>query len=454
MKKYLILVIIIIVSVPFTRAQKIIKRDPLIRNMVEGISRDSIEAYILKLVSFHTRHNLSVQDDPEIGIGAAWHWVKKEMEQYIPVSDGRLSVEFVNYTVGGEGQRIKKETELRNVVATLKGTDPDDDRILLVSAHLDSRVDDNYDSTTFAPGANDDGSGVAAILEMVRIMSKHEFPATIKFMIVTGEEQGLYGSSAMADIASEENWNIIAMLNNDMIGNSSSSGTLLNDNMRVRVFSEGVPAYETEQMARLRAYTAGENDGKARQLARYIKEVGERYVDQINVTLIYRNDRFGRGGDHTPFCRKGFTAVRICEFNENYHRTHTTPGMRDGIMYGDLPEGVDYEYVRKNTGINLATLANLALSPGQPVNAGIVVSGLSNSSTLRWEKPSVGKEPAGYYILIRETYQSMWQNKIFVTDTEVTIPYSKDNYFFAVQSVDSGGHESLPVFPGPARRRR
>jgi len=454
MKRYLVLAIVMILGIKVTQAQEIIKRDPMISNMVEDISRNNIEAYIQKLVSFHTRHNLSVQDDPEIGIGAAWNWVKNEMEKYIPGSGDRLSVEFVNYTVGGEGQRIDKETELRNVIATLKGTDPADDRVLLISAHLDSRVEDNYDSTTFAPGANDDGSGVAAILELVRIMSTHVFPATIRFMILTGEEHGLYGASAMADIASEENWNIVAMLNNDMIGNSGSSGTLLNDNMRVRVFSEGVPAYETEQMARIRSYTAAENDGKARQLARYIKEVGERYVDQLDVILVYRNDRFGRGGDHTPFCRKGFTAVRICEFNENYHRTHTTPGEKDGIMYGDLPEGVDYEYVRKNAGINLSTLANLALSPQQPVNAGIVVSGLSNSTTLRWQKPENGKKPSGYYILMRETYQSVWQKKIFVTDTEVTIPYSKDNYFFAIQSVDAEGHESLPVFPGPARTRR
>ena len=454
MKRYPLLVLVMILSLQFASAQEIIRRDPLISKMVEEISRDNIEAHIQKLVSFHTRHNLSVQDNPETGIGAAWNWVKEEIEKYIPGSAGRLSVDFVNYTVGGEGQRINREIELKNVVATLEGTYTGDDRVLVISAHLDSRVENNYDSTSFAPGANDDGSGVAAILELIKIMSPHEFPATIKFMILTGEEHGLYGASAMADIAVEENWNITAMLNNDMIGNSASSGTLLNDNMRVRVFSEGVPAYETEEMARMRSYTAGENDGKARQLARYIKEVGERYVDQTDVSLVYRNDRFGRGGDHTPFCRKGFTAVRICEFNENYHRTHTTPGERDGIMYGDMPEGVDYEYVRKNAGINLATLANLALSPRQPVNTGIVVSRLSNFTTLRWEKPASGKEPAGYYVLIRETCQPMWEKKIFVSGTEVILPYSKDNYFFAVQSVDADGHESLPVFPAPARNRR
>ena len=333
--------------------------------MVEQVSRDNIEAYINKLVSFHTRNNFSAQDDPGKGIGASWNWVKSEMEKSIAGSGGRLSVEFAPYTVGGEGQRISKEIELRNVVATLKGTDHGDDRVLLISAHLDSRAAAGNDGEVFAPGANDDGSGIAAILELVRIMSKHEFSATIKFMAVTGEEHGLYGSTHMAKVAKEEKWNLVAMLNNDMIGNSGSSGTLLNDNMRVRVFSEGVPAYETEQMARMRAYTAAENDGKARQLARYVKEVGERYVDQLDVSLIFRNDRFGRGGDHTPFCKEGFTAVRICEFNENYDRTHKDVEEKDGIAYGDMPSGVDFEYVRKNAGVNLAVLANLALAPMQ-----------------------------------------------------------------------------------------
>lgn len=450
---YYLLLTIILLSVPVT-GQTIINRDPVISDMVNSISRDNIESTINTLISFHTRHNMSVQDNPEIGIGASWRWVKSELEQYIPVSGGRLSVEYVDYVTGGEGQRIKEPVNLKNVVATLKGTDPDDDRILLVSAHLDSRVEGDSDNTTYAPGANDDGSGVAAIIEMVRIMSPHPFSATTKFMIVTGEEHGLLGSAHMANIAEKEGWNIVAMLNNDMIGNWQSSGTLLRDNMRVRVFSEGVPAYETDDMAKMRSYTSGENDSRTRQLARYIKETGERYVDQLDVTLVYRNDRFGRGGDHTPFCRKGFTAVRITEFNENYDRTHATPRIEEGREYGDLPVGVDFEYVRKNAGINLATLANLALAPYAPENVSINLSGMSNSSALYWDKPTKGKEPAGYYLLMRETWQHTWDKKIYVKGTEVTVPYSKDNYFFAVQSVDPDGHESIPVFPAPGRRRR
>jgi len=444
---------LLLVAITFSlNAQTIINRDPEIKKMVDEISKEKIEQHVRKLVSFHTRQNMSVQTDPVKGIGAAWNWIKSEMETNIPASQGRLTIGFEEYTVGGPGQRIPQETKLKNVVATLKGTDPTDDRIIMISAHLDSRAALNTDNTSFAPGANDDGSGVAAILELMRIMSVRRFSATIVFMTVSGEEHGLYGAKYMASKARKENWNIIAMLNNDMIGNSGSSETLLNDNMRVRVFSEGVPALETEQMTALRKYTSGENDSKSRQLARYIKEVGERYVEQLNVTLIYRNDRFGRGGDHTPFCQEGFTAVRITEFDENYDRTHKVPAMVNGIQEGDLPEYVDYEYVRKNAGINLATIANLALAPFEPVNCGLSV-GLSNKTTLIWESPSKGVKPAGYYILMRETYQPVWEKKIYVTGNQVTLPYSKDNYFFGIQAVDAAGHESMAVFPGQVRRQ-
>lgn len=447
------LLLILLFSISTIGAQTIINRDQEISRMVDEISGERIEQNVRKLVSFHTRHNLSSRTDPAQGIGAAWNWIRSEMEKSIPASEGRLEVKFEEYTVGGPGQRIPRPVVLKNAVATLRGTDSNDDRKILVIAHLDSRAQLDNDSTSYAPGANDNGSGIAAVLEMIRIMSSWKFPATIVFMALSGEEHGLYGARHMAARAKEENWNIVAVLNNDMIGNSGSSETLLNDNMRVRVFSEGVPAYETEQMAALRRYTSGENDGRARQLARYIKEVGERYVDQLNVTLVFRNDRFGRGGDHSPFCAEGFTAVRICEFNENYDRTHKIPALVNGIQEGDLPEYVDYEYVRKNTGINLATVANLALAPREPENCGIVVSGLTNKTTLRWEAPSKGQKPAGYYILIRETYKPLWEKKIFVTGTEVTLPYSKDNYFFGIQSVDASGHESLAVFPGQARRQ-
>lgn len=451
MKKYLTALLLLLCIIP-VRAQVIDKRDPEIKKMTDEVSRQNIEKDVRTLVDFYTRHDLSVQNDPERGIGAAWNWIKKEMEKSIPASGGRLSVAFENYTAGGKGERIPHIVNLKDVVATIKGTDPDDDRIIVVSAHLDSRATIDNDSTSCAPGADDDGSGVAAVLELTRILSKKKFPATIVLMAVSGEEQGLYGSQHMAMKAKEEKWNIIAMLNNDMIGNSRSSGTLLSDNMKFRVFSEGIPAVETKREAALRRYTAGDNDSRSRQLARYVKETGERYVDQLGVTLIFRNDRFGRGGDQTPFSRAGFTAVRLCEFNENYDHTHKVPAVVNGIQEGDLPEFVDYEYVRKNTCVNLAVIANLALAPYEPSNCNMIVSGLTNSTTIRWETPEKGKRPAGYYILMRETYQPLWEKKIFVKGNEVTLPYSKDNYFFAVQSVDDEGHESQAVFPGVSRK--
>jgi len=452
MKKKVAILLFISLSC-ISSAQTIINRDPEIKKMVDEISKERIEQHVRKMVSFHTRHNLSVQNDPDIGIGAAWNWIKDEMELSIAASSGRLTVAFEEYTIGGQGQRISQETTLKNVVATLKGTDPNDDRKIIISAHLDSRAALDNDNTSFAPGANDDASGIAAILELIRIMSTRDFSATIVFIALSGEEHGLYGAKHMAAKAKQEKWNITAMLNNDMIGNSGSSETFLNDNMQVRVFSEGIPAFETDQMASLRKQTSGENDSKARQLARYIKETGERYVEQMNVTLIFRNDRFGRGGDHTPFCQEGFTAVRISEYNENYDRTHKIPVVVDGIQIGDMPDYVDYEYVRKNAGINLSTIANLALAPCEPINCGIVTGGLTNKTILRWDSPAQGVKPAGYYILMRETFQPLWEKKIFVTGNEVTLPYSKDNYFFGVQAVDAAGHESIAVFPGQARRR-
>jgi hypothetical protein len=340
-----------------------------------------------------------------------------------------------------------------NVIATLEGN-ISPDSICIIGGHYDDNLKTG-DPFSIVPGANDNASGVAAALEIARVMKKNKYSPrnTIEFIAFGSEELGLYGSSAYAINARQNEKKIKLMLNNDMIGNSGSSETLLNDNMRLRVFSEGVPAFETEQMAAVRKYTSGENDSKTRQLARYIKETGERYVDQLNVTLIFRNDRFGRGGDQTPFCQAGFTAVRICEYNENYDRTHKIPAVVNGTQEGDLPEYVDYEYVRKNAGVNLATLANLALAPYEPLNCGIVVAGLTNKTTLRWETQQKGVKPDGYYILMRDTFQPLWEKKIFVKGNEITLPYSKDNYFFGIQAVDANGHESIAVFPGQARRQ-
>jgi hypothetical protein len=424
--------------------------DPEIKKMVSEVSSEDMEATVKKLVSFGTRHTLSDTKSSTRGIGAAQRWVKSEFDNYAKASNVRLTSEIDYFTIKADGRRIKNDSQLGNVTATLKGTDATDDRVLIISGHLDSRATDVMDSTIDAPGANDDGSGVAAMMELAKIMCKREFPFTIIFVAVVGEEQGLYGAKYLADKAKNQNWNVIAMINNDMIGNSLSSGTQLRDNTQVRVFSETIPYLETEAEAKIRKSTNRDNDSPSRQLARYIKTVTNQYVEQLDIKLVYRNDRFLRGGDHTPFSQNGFTAIRYCEMNENFDHQHQTVRKENNIQYGDLPEFMDFEYMKKVACSNLATLSNLAWSPKAPKNVGIEVKEVTNFSVLNWNKPD-GKPIYGYNILIRETSSPIWEKSIFVKDTKAEIPYSKDNFFFAVQSVDELGHSSLPVFPVPIR---
>ncbi len=433
-----------------TAIGQIAVEDPEIRKMITEVKSENMEATVKKLVSFGTRHTLSDTKSSTRGIGAAQRWVKSEFDNYALASNGRLTSIIDYFTIKADGRRIKNDSQLGNVMATLKGTDATDNRVLIISGHLDSRVTDVMDSSIDAPGANDDGSGVAAMMELARIMSKREFPFTIVFVAVVGEEQGLYGAKYLADKAKEQQWNVIAMINNDMIGNSLSSGTQLRDNRQVRVFSEAIPYLETEAEAKVRKANNRENDSPSRQLARYIKTVTNQYVDQLDIKLVYRNDRFLRGGDHTPFSQNGFTAIRFCEMNENFDHQHQTVRKENGIQYGDLPEFMDFEYLKKVACSNLATLSNLAWSPKAPINVGIEVKELSNFSTLVWDKPE-GKSVYGYTILIRETSATHWEKAIFVKDTKAEIPFSKDNYLFSVQSIDELGHSSLPVFPIPIK---
>ncbi|MEZ7506473.1 M28 family metallopeptidase [Flavobacterium sp. Arc2] len=424
--------------------------DPEIKKMITEVKAENLENTVKKLVSFGTRHTLSDTKSKTRGIGAAQQWVKSEFDKYALQSSGRLTSAIDYFTIKADGRRIAVDSQLGNVMATLKGTDPTDDRVLIISGHLDSRVTDVMDAKSDAPGANDDGSGVAAMMELAKIMSKRSFPYTILFVAVTGEEQGLYGARHLAELAKKENWNIIAMLNNDMIGNSLSSGTNLRDNTKVRVFSEATPYLETEDEAKMRKLINRDNDSPSRLLARYIKTTTDQYVDQLEINLVYRNDRFLRGGDHTPFSQNGFTAIRFCEMNENHDHQHQDLRTENEIKYGDLPEFMDFEYLRKIAASNLATLANLASAPKAPTNVGIEVKDLTNFSTLVWKAPE-GKKVYGYQVLVRETSDTNWQKSIFVSDTKTTIPYSKDNFLFAVQSIDELGHASLPVFPTPIR---
>ncbi|MDB5196534.1 MAG: peptidase [Flaviaesturariibacter sp.] len=431
-------------------AQKIINRDPEIESMVKEISSDSLKSYINRMVTFGTRNTLSTTTDKKKGIGAAREWVVQRFNEFGKNSGGRLTAFADTTTLPADGRRVDVATSLGNAMAVLKGTDPNDDRIYVISGHLDSRVTDVMNRTADAPGANDDGSGVAAVMECARVMSKHSFPATIIFVAVSGEEQSLLGSTYLANSAKAKGWNIDAMLNNDIMGSNNSNETNIIDNTRLRVFSEAFSVTDTGRIAQNIRNLGLENDGRPRQLARYVKEVGERYVDNLEVVMIYRNDRFLRGGDHTPFVAKGYAAVRLTEMNENYNHQHQDLRTDKGVVYGDLPEFMDFEYLRKNTGVNLSTLANLAKAPSVPQDVKVETRNLTNSTTLTWKMPKTGKAK-GYYILMRETTSPVWQKKIFTADTTATLPYSKDNYFFAVQAIGSTDNESLPVVPSVGR---
>lgn len=434
-----------------TSAQTIVQKDYVIQQMVQEVSSDSLQNYIKALVGMGTRNTLSNQSSATRGIGAARKWVLQKFNQFSANSNGRLSAFIDTITLPPDGRRVDRSILLGNVVATLKGTDPMDNRVFIISGHLDNMRTSPTDSVGDAPGANDDASGTAAVIECARIMSKTSFPATVIFVAVSGEEQGLLGANFMSEKAKKEKWNIEAVLNNDIIGSNNSNETGIIDNTRIRVFSEGLPAFETEKNA-VSIRTLGlENDGKARQLARYVKEIGERYVENLEVIMIYRNDRFLRGGDHTPYVQRGFAAVRFTEMNENYTRQHQNVRTENGIEYGDLEKHIDYEYLRKNTAMNLANLTNLAKAPLMPDSVKMDVKRLGNSTSLYWNKPKTDNVK-GYYVLVRETTSPVWQKKIFTLYTKILLPYSKDNYFFAVQSVNDSGNESLPVVPGVAGR--
>ena len=446
MKKIILLSFLFISVFTKTFAQKIIHRDPIIESMVSEINSDSLKSHIQNLVKFGTRSTLSTTTDPKKGIGAARAWVLSRFQEFAKQSDGRMTAKIDSWTQPKDAKRVDADIQMGNVLATLKGSDPTDDRIFLVSGHIDSRVSNVMNRTSDAPGANDDGSGTAAVIELARVMAKAKFPATVIFLVVSGEEQGLLGAEHLANQAFDEKWNIEGILNNDIMGSNNSNETNIIDNTRVRIFSEGLPFFELDKKASSIRNFGQENDGKARTLARYTKEIGERYVDNLEVIMVYRNDRFLRGGDHTPFVQKGFPAVRITEMNENYEHQHQDIRTEKGIRYGDLAEFMDFEYLRKNTAMNLATLSNLAKAPSTVQNLTIDTKNLTNSTTLFWQTPKSGKVK-GYYVLMRETYQPFWQKKIFTTKNGIVLPYSKDHYFFAVQAVSEDGNESLPVLP-------
>lgn len=425
-------------------------KDNEVKKYVSQVNEDSLKSYIGKLVSFETRHTLSSTDDTKRGIGAARNWVIRKFNDYAKNSGGRMEVYLQQEDIQPDGKRIDTMVNLGNAVAFLKGTDPNDKRIFLIGGHLDSRVTDVMNRTSTAPGANDDGSGVSAVIESARILSKSSFPASIIFVAFSGEEQSLLGSKQMAEKMKRENLQLEAVLNNDMIGNPKAGETGEINTRILRVFSEGLPYKDLDKKAMTIRSLGFENDSESRQLARYIKEITEQYVKGLEIKMIYRNDRFLRGGDHTSFVNNGFPSVRLTEYYENYDHQHQDIRIENGKQYGDLAEFIDFKYLKKNVAANIAVLANLAKSTSKPEKVEMDVKELTNSTTLHWEKPKSGI-PAGYYVLARETDSAVWQKKIFTTGLSMKVPLSKDNYIFAVQSVSQSGNLGVPVIPGIAK---
>lgn len=421
-----------------------------IAEMINQISADSIKSHITKMVAFETRHSLSDTVSDTRGIGAARRWAAGKFLNYRKQNGADMTVELDPFIIEGGSSRVPYSVTMKNVVATLKGTDPTDDRVILISGHLDSRNTDPLDSMNAAPGANDDASGVAVVLELARVLSQYQFPCTLVFMAVQGEEQGLLGARHMAVKMRKANINLIAMLNNDIVGNSIASETGDKNDKTIRIFCEMIPAVETEEDVKNRTAMKSENDSPSRQLARYIKEIGESHLSNFTATINMRPDRFLRGGDHTPFLQNGYTAVRFTEFNENYTQQHQNVRDEEDIEYGDKLKFIDFNYAANVAKMNLATMASLAKAPASPKNVSMQVN-LGNVTQLSWEAPTSGPKAKGYNVLIRETYQPLWEKKIYIEDTKAELPYSKDNYFFAVQSVGEDGNLSQFVIPVPKR---
>src|ERR1043166_1089619 len=447
------LIVLLTTNLALAQRRTVPVRNRAISHIVREIDARNIEATIRKLVSFGTRNTLSEQNDPKRGIGAARDWLYSEFLKAAEASNGRMTVEKQTFEQQ-KAARVPQPTMLTNIVATLKGSQPEStDRIYVVSGHYDSMCSSPPDAKCDAPGANDDASGSAAVLEMARVMAKYEFDATIVFMTVAGEEQGLLGSTHFADVAKKSSWNVDAMFTNDIVGNTLG-GNGVRDRSQVRVFSEGVPSNETEAEATTRRSVGGENDSASRQLARFIKETADTFVPQFKVMLVYRRDRYGRGGDHIPFLERGYPAVRFTEVNEDYRHQHQNVRIENGVQYGDLPQFVDFAYIANVARVNAAALAMLAYAPSRPKGV-TIISRLSDDTELHWD---ANTEPdlAGYEIVWRETTAPTWTNSKAVGKvTSFTLKgMSKDNYFFGVRAIDNDGNRSPVSYPRPMTRNQ
>ncbi len=419
-------------------------------DIAEAISPERIEQDITTLVNFGTRHTLSQTESDTRGIGAARRWIKAEFEKISAECGGCLEVYFQSEVISNE-KRIPEATDVVSVIAIQRGsTDPS--RYMIMSGDIDSRVSDVMDFTSDSPGANDNASGVAGTLEAARILTQYTFNGSIVYAALAGEEQGLFGGRIMAEHAKKDGWRIKAVLNNDMIGNIEGVNGVIN-NTTARIFAEGTRVTETEAEARRRRFPGGEVDSPSRNLARYIDKIADQYIENLDTMVIYRLDRFGRGGHHRPFNDLGFPGIRIMETNENYTRQHQDLRTEDGIAYGDTLDGVNFDYAAKLTGLNAVSLAAMAWAPNPPAN--VEISGaVQPSTTLKWEALDTQQNPqlAGYKIYWRHTDAPQWEFSKFVGNvTQATLDNVViDNSFFGVASVNKEGLESPVVYPGPA----
>jgi hypothetical protein len=415
--------------------------------ILREVDQKRIEATVRKLVSFGTRHTLSAQDDPARGIGAARDWMFAELSKYAADSGGRMTVELQSYIQEPDGARIPVPTKITNVVATLRGSVAPN-RVYVITGHYDSRVSDVMNATDDAPGADDDASGVAVVMEAARVLSKHDSAATVIFAPVAGEEQGLYGSAHLAQVLKAAGADVQAMFTNDIVGSSTADdGT--RDPRTIRLFTEGVPTSETPEEANIRRAVGGENDSPARQLGRFVRDVADNDATGMHVRVIYRRDRYLRGGDHISFLEQGYPAARFTEPNENFAHQHQDIRVENGVQFGDLIEFVDFAFMARVCRVNVATMWSAANAPGTPKNVRILTAQLTNNTDLAWDR---GTEPdlAGYEVVWRETTAPEWTHAIPVGDvTSTSIDMSKDNVFFGVRAVNRAGLHSPVAFPRP-----
>ena len=425
--------------------------DPALRALINSIDPNRIQATIEQLTTFGTRHTASSQTDPARGIGVAYAWVFQQMQAIAATSNGNMTVQQQTFTQQPVPGRLAVPTSITNTIATLQGT-ASPQRFYVVTGHLDSRVTDLLDSTSDAPGADDDGSGVACVLELARLFATHQFPGTIVFAAVSGEEEGLFGSTFMAQQMKAAGNDVQGMFSNDIIGTGDAHDGTKPDPFTVRMFLEGIPTNVTSGQISLMQAVGGENDGLSRQLGRYVNSVAPYNLTGMDIRLIWRRDRYLRASDHVSFQGQGYAAARFTEPRENFDHEHQNTAIFEGRQLGDLIQYVDFDYVARVTGVNAAALWALATSPSTPKNAQIhtnppVNFAGTNLTSLQWDA-NPESNLTGYEVVMRETTDSDWTSAISVGNVQsVTLDISKDNVQFGVRAVDSNGNRSPAAFP-------